>query len=168
MNTPFWALTLVYWLHMLATVTWIGSLAAISLVVLPAVQHTLDARASADLLEGIQKRLDPLAWFSLVLLAGTGMVQMSANPNYGGFLAISNRWAAAILVKHVMFFGMAGISAYLTWGVLPRLRRSALRRARGLEAPEAASLQRQEAWLLRLNLILGVVVLALTALARSS
>ena len=34
-------MALIYWLHMLATVTWIGSLAAINLLVLPASTQTL-------------------------------------------------------------------------------------------------------------------------------
>lgn len=177
MATPYWALSLVYWLHMLATVVWIGGLATLSLLVLPAAGKTLSAQAFADLLEALQKRLDPLGWFSLVLLTGTGLIQMSANSNYQGFLQIGNRWAAAILIKHLVFLVMIGISVYLTWWLMPNLRRAALRQARvqgdahpGVEkfSPVVGSLQRREIFLLRLNLIMGVLILALTALARAS
>ena len=168
MTPPFWALSLVYWLHMLATVAWIGGLAAMVLLVLPAARRSLDAFAYAALLAAIQRRIDPLGWISLLVLVGTGLFQMSASPNYQGFMAISNRWAAAILVKHLVFFVMVGVSAYLTWGLLPRLGRVALRQSRGLEAPEAEQLQRRETSLMRLNLVLGAVVLALTAIARAS
>jgi uncharacterized membrane protein len=171
MTFPSWALSLAYWLHMLATVVWIGSLATLALVVLPAARKALSAQSYADLIGQIQRRLDPLAWFSLVLLAGTGMLQMSANPNYGGFLAIDNRWAVAILIKHILFFLMAGVSVFMTWGVLPELRRLALRQARGLEnenSQASQALLKREVWLLRINLILGVLVLALTAIARAA
>ena len=177
MDIPLWALALVYWLHMLATVIWLGGLAALSLLALPAARKALDAAGYAAFLRELQRRLDPLGWFSLAMLAGTGMVQMSANPNYQGFLAIDNRWAAAILVKHLVFVGMAGLAGYLSWGLLPRLRRLALRQAlahmgAGHEdaalAEQMAGLQRQETFLLRLNLVLGIVVLALTAIARSA
>jgi uncharacterized membrane protein len=94
---------------MLATVLWIGGICTLALLVLPAASKTLDAMAYADLLERIQKRLDPLGWLCLVVLAATGLVQMSANPNYQGFIAIQNRWAAAILVKHLLFLVMTGI-----------------------------------------------------------
>lgn len=169
-NVPFWALTLAYWLHMLATVAWMGGLAAVALLALPAARKTLDAPAYLAFLGELQRRLDPLAWFCLALLAGTGMLQMSANPNYPGFLAIQGRWATAILLKHLLFLGMAGLSAYLSWGLLPRLRRLALLRARGgiVDEREADGLQRQETWLLRLNLFLGVLILALTAMARAA
>jgi uncharacterized membrane protein len=166
--TPTWALTIAFWLHMLATVVWIGGLAALSILVLPAARKALDASAYAALIESIQRRLDPLGWLCLLLLVATGLVQMSANPNYHGFLAISNQWAVAILIKHFVFAGMTAISAYLTWGLLPALRRAALLQARGQAAAGAERMRGQELLLLRLNLILGFLVLALTALARAS
>jgi uncharacterized membrane protein len=172
MNTPAWALSVAYWLHMLATVVWIGGLAGLALFVLPAARKALPAQSYAGFLSALQSRFDPLAWFSLVLLAGTGMFQMSASPNYGGFLAIDNRWAFAILIKHILFFGMAAVSAYLTWGLLPELRRLALRQSRAgpeaVSSEEAQRLQRQEQRLMQLNLVLGVLILGLTAIARAS
>jgi len=169
MDTPVWALSFAYWLHMLATVLWIGGLTALALVVLPAASSALDSAAFASLLAKIQSRLDPLSWFSLALLTGTGMFQMSANPNYAGFLSIDSSWAMAILIKHLLFIGMIAISAYLTWGVMPRIRRMALLRARNaLDETTANRLLRQETFLLRANLILGVLILALTAVARAS
>lgn len=166
--TPVWALSIAYWLHMLATVIWIGGLAILSILVIPSAKQALDEQAYAALLEKIQRRLDPLAWFSMLVLLGSGMLQMSSSPNYGGFLALDNSWAAAILVKHVLFILMVAISGYITWGILPALRRAALRQARGQDVPQIDELQHREANLLRLNLILGVLVLALTALARSA
>jgi uncharacterized membrane protein len=168
MSIPYWALSIIYWLHMLATVTWIGGLAALALLVLPAARTALEAPLYARLLEAIQRRLDPLGWFSLAVLLGTGMFQMSANPNYQGFLAISSRWAAAILVKHLVFLGMTIASAYMTWGLLPALRREALRAARGLDATGVGRLQRRQRMLLTLNLVLGLIVLLLTAVARAA
>jgi len=167
-GTPAWALTLAYWLHMLSTVIWIGSLAAVVLLVLPVAQRSLDMPAQIRLLESLQRRLDPLSWFCLVVLAGTGLFQMSANPNYLGFLAIDNRWAVAILVKHGLFLLMIAVSAYLTWGVLPQMRRQALRLARRLEAAETVRWQQWNRRLLQINFVLAVVILALTALARVS
>jgi uncharacterized membrane protein len=152
---------------MLATILWIGGLAAVVLL-LPAARRSLEADAFAGLLERIQRRLDPVAWLSVSVLIVTGLFQMSASPNYEGFLTIGNRWAAAILAKHLVFFGMVGASAYMTWGLLPGIRRYALLRARGQAGKEAEVLEGREIALLRLNLVLGVIVLALTALARAS
>jgi uncharacterized membrane protein len=165
---PYWALTLVYWLHMLATVIWIGGLVALNLLIIPAARPNLAAEDYSRLLDHIQRRLDPLGWLSLAVLVGTGLFQMSANPNYEGFLQVSNRWSQAILVKHLVFLAMTGVSAYLTWVLLPGLRRLALARAKGIRAAGLDQLERRERRFLRLNLVLGIAILGLTALARAS
>jgi uncharacterized membrane protein len=110
-QTPFWALSLAYWLHMLATVVWIGGLVTLVILVLPVAKRLLEPDLFAQFLEGLQRRLDPLGWLSLSVLLVTGLFQMSANPNYNGLLSISNRWAASILIKHVLFLGMIAVSA---------------------------------------------------------
>lgn len=167
-TTSTWALALIYWLHMLATIVWIGGLAAVVIIILPTARNSLQAGDFAVFLEKVQRRLDPAGWLSLLILLATGMFQMSASPDYQGFLAINSRWAMAILVKHLVFTGMIVVSAYLTWGLLPALRRSALLRAKGGPLMDTERLTQQEIRLLRLNFILGVVILGLTALARVS
>ena len=165
---PIWALSIAYWFHMLATILWIGGLTALSLIVLPAARNTFDAKNYAKFLVVLQKRLDPMGWFSVVVLLATGMVQMSSHPSYEGFLSIQSLWARSILIKHILFGMMVLVSGYITWGLLPAMRRLALLQARGENAPEMKTLQKREVLLLRLNLILGVFVLLLTAIARST
>ncbi len=169
-SVPPLGITIAYWLHMLATVIWIGGLAAVAIFVLPAARKALPPAEFSALFSHLQARLQQVGWFSLALLAVTGMFQMSASPFYEGFFAITNPWAMAILVKHLVIGLMIVVGAYMTWGLLPALRRTALLRAAGRSVDEAwiASLERQETWLLRLNLALSVVVLALTALARAA
>ena len=168
MTTPVWALSIAYWLHMLATVLWIGGLAALSIIVLPAARKVLDPGAFAKLLAGMQKRLDPLGWFSVIVLLASGMLQMSSSPNYDGVLSIQGVWAGSILIKHILFGLMVLISGYITWGLLPALRRAALLQARGKDDINAQMLQVRETFMLRLNLILGILVLLMTAIARST
>lgn len=153
---------------MLATVVWLGGLAALALFVLPAMRRSLNPEDFANWLSALNQRLDPIGWFCLGLLAFTGLLQMDSNPNYTGLLKLSNTWSQAIFFKHIAFFGMIGVSAYLTWGVAPALRRAALRRAKGKgEKEDQVWLQRFQR-LIALNLILGFLVLAFTALARTS
>ena len=168
MEAPVWALSIAYWLHMLATVLWIGGLAALSIIVLPAAKKALKPKDFANFLAGMQKRLDPLGWFSVIVLLVSGMLQMSSSPHYEGLLEIQGIWASSILIKHILFAIMVFISGYITWGLLPALRRAALLQARGKDDQTLQSLQNQEAFFLRLNLFLGVLVLLMTAIARST
>jgi uncharacterized membrane protein len=163
-----WAIALIYWLHMLATVTWVGSLAAISLLILPAMQGTLEAGTQLVFIEALQKRLEPIAWFSISLLIVTGLFQMSVNPHYDGFLSTSTQWSLAILAKHILGILMVVVSAIQTWEVIPAIRRAILLSKKNKNAEQLDALRRREIFLLRINLGLSVLILGATAVARAS
>ncbi len=164
---PTWALASIFWLHLLATVTWIGSLVSIYVLVLPVSRRALRAVDELTLLDGIQKRLEPIAWFSVSLLIVTGLFQMSVNPHYNGFLSTSGQWSLAILGKHILVAALIAVSAVHTWDVLPAMRRALMRKDKASEE-QMLGLQRRERALLRACLILAVFILLATAIARAS
>lgn len=165
---PYWALSLFYWIHMLATVTWIGGVVAISILVLPAARRTLKPVDQLAFLEAMQRRLEPLAWFSITALVATGLFQLSANSHYNGFFDVSTQWSLAILVKHGLGLVMGAVTAVQTWEVLPAIRRTLLRKEKGASEAEIIRLQKREEGLLKANLILSVLILGATALARAA
>jgi uncharacterized membrane protein len=164
---PSWVMAIIFWLHMLATVAWIGSLAAINLLVLPASTRTLKLVDQVSFIAALQKRLEPLAWFCMGLLLVTGLFQMSANIHYNGFLSTSTQWSLAILVKHSLAAIMAVVSAIQTWEVLPQIRRTLMKKE-SASTDELVKLQRRETILLRTNLILSALILGATAFARAA
>ena len=164
---PSWALASIFWLHLMATVTWIGSLVSISVLVLPISKRSLKPVDELALLDGIQKRLEPIAWFSVSLLVATGLFQMSVNPHYNGFLSTSGQWSLALLSKHILVASLITVSAVHTWDVLPAMRRALMRRQKPDEE-EVLRLQRRERALLRASLVLAALVLLATAVMRAS
>jgi uncharacterized membrane protein len=168
METPSsWILAIIFWLHMLATVTWIGSLAAINILVLPASHRTLKLADQLGFISALQKRLEPLAWFCMGLLLVTGLFQLSTSPHYDGFLSLSTQWSFAILVKHGLALVMVVVSAIQTWEVLPAIQRTLMKKEKAGET-ELVKLQKKELLILRVNLTLSALILAATALARVS
>ena len=165
---PACAIALTSWLHMLATVTWVGSLAAIMLLVLPAMKRTLDAETQLIFLEAMQKRLEPIAWFSISLLVLTGLFQMSVNPHYDGFLSISTQWSLAILAKHILGMGMVVVSAVQTWDVIPAIRRAIMISKKNKDTAKLDALRKREITLLRINFGLATLILLATAFARAA
>jgi uncharacterized membrane protein len=157
----------VFWLHLLATVTWIGSLVSIYVLVLPISGRTLKPVDELAVLDGIQKRLEPITWFSVSLLIATGLFQMSVNPHYNGFLSTSGQWSLAILSKHILVASLIVVSAVHTWDVLPSMRRALMRKEKANE-DEVRTLQRRERAVLRASLILAALILLATAVARAS
>ncbi len=164
---PFPLLAFFYWLHMLATVVLVGSLSALSWLLLPAMRRSLSERDQVSLMDALQRRLEPLVWFCLGLLIVTGLFQMSVHPNYNGLLSTSTRWSLALFVKHLMVVLILVISAVQTWEVLPAIRRALLRPER-LTQEQWQALARRQQRLLSLNMLLSLLVLAATAVARVS
>src|SRR5574342_327795 len=160
---PAWALALTFWLHLLATVTWVGSLAGVSFLVLPAMQRALDPETQLVFIEAMQRRLEPIAWFSMSLLVLTGLFQMSVNPHYDGFISVSTQWSVAILTKHILGIIMVVVSAVQTWEVIPAIRRAIILSKKTNNAAEIDSLRRREIILLRINFGLSILILAATA-----
>jgi uncharacterized membrane protein len=163
-----WALALTYWLHLFATVTWVGSLAGVSLLVLPAMRRSLDAETQLIFIEALQRRLEPIAWFSMSLLLATGLFQMSVNPHYDGFLSTSTQWSLAILIKHLLGIVMVVVSAIQTWEVIPAIRRAIVRSKKSNNVVELDVLRRREVRLLRMNFGLSLLILLATAFARAA
>lgn len=167
MLTSNFLLTLSYLSHLMATVVWIGGLVTLTFIIQPIVNRLFTERLeAARVLDTIQKRFQPLANISLIVLLLSGMVQLVSSKFYKGLLQLDNTWSVAILLKHLAVVGMIGLAAYVTFSVQPALRRQALLSANGVENPgDAARLQIQQVHLTRLNLILMVLVLIFTAIA---
>ena len=160
-------LSLSFFLHLLATVAWIGGLVTLALVVQPVLNRSvIEIQERARLLEAILRRFQPLANLSLAVLFLTGMVQTFTNRFYKGFLQFDNTWAQAILFKHIAVLGMIVVAGFITFSVQPALKRNALLIANGLtDEQQLARLQQQQARLTWTNLILSVLVLLFTAIA---
>jgi uncharacterized membrane protein len=167
---PDWVLTAAYSAHMLATVTWIGGVTFQAALLLPLALKPSAIPELRSLLRSLRTRFQPLAWLSLAVLIGSGLTQMAAHSNYRGLLVIDNRWSFAILLKHLGIAVMVAVMAYQTWVLYPQWARLELIHARSEDGGSGANLKllRRENLLIRLQFLLSLVVLVLTAVARTS
>lgn len=163
---PVYLLAFNYWLHLLATVVWVGGLALMALVVLPGLARALDEDARrAGILAELRRRFTPLANLSLVVLVVTGMLQMVSDSHYDGLLRLSNSWTRAMLLKHVAVSGMVVVGAIMQWQLTPALERARLLASHQPGESDLPALRTRERQLSRLDLALGILVLLFTALA---
>ncbi len=159
-----WILAFSYWIHLLATVVWLGGIAVMAFIAWPALrQGTLEANQWLAL----QQRLLPFVNLSLIILLITGFVQMTNDPNYAGFLVFDSVWAWAMLLKHIAYIGMVALTIYLQFVLYPSAKRTAvlLENRPEMAAGEQEKLAGQEIRLLRLNVVCATLVLLFTAIA---
>lgn len=161
------ALALSYFVHLIATVIWIGGLATLLLLVWPAARRVLGEHPQSDaFMRQLRKRFVPWTNFALVVLLLTGFIQMSGDTHYEGLLQFDNDWSRAMLLKHIAFLGMIVFGVLLQYGAAPAIERAQLLAGRGKGDPaEVARLTKRETRLSWITLILGVAVLAFTAWA---
>lgn len=158
----FWLLVFSYWVHLLATAVWGGSVLVMAAAAVPAFrQHSLADNPWLKL----QKRLLPWVNLSLVLLLLTGFVQMTMDTHYRGFLTFDSTWAWALLAKHMVFLMVIGVAVYWQFGYFPAVARTAVLAAQKphLAQAEQARLARQEKLLLVVNVVCAGLILFCTA-----
>lgn len=160
----FWVLAISYWIHLLATIVWLGGIVVMIFIAWPALQQ---GSLEANQWLAFQRRFQPWINASLIILLITGFYQMTNDSNYSGFLKVDSIWALAILLKHVAYGAMVIVTAVVQAYLYPALSRLSLlaEKRPELAASERAKLQRQEIRLLRINLLCAVTVLLLTAVA---
>jgi uncharacterized membrane protein len=144
------------WLHAIATIVMVGFFVFTSLVYLPVLERELKPGALRALLEKFSARLRPFFGGSLLIFLVTGTYLMLVNESYmglGDFFA--NTWSVLIIVKHVLIVPFLGLAFYSERGPLAKVS----------DANPAALDQYR--LVLNLDLLLGLVILLLTALAQA-
>lgn len=83
------------WIHILAAMVWIGGMAFVSLVLVPALRRMEDPAVRADLLKQVARRFRVVAWGSILVLIATGMANLallgqwpSLETSFGRVLAV--------------------------------------------------------------------------------
>ena len=161
------SLALSLFVHITATVIWIGGLLVTSMLVFPEVRRAIDGQPSFyRLLSRLRQRFYPISNLCLAALWVTGLFQMTADPNYDGLLTFDNDWSRIMLLKHGLIVGMMGAGVALQYGVAPRLERVSLLMEHNKGNPdEWQRLRRAEVRLTIALCVLGVAVLACSAAA---
>jgi uncharacterized membrane protein len=148
-------LALSVWLHVLATIVWIGYYLFMSLIFLPVFERQMQAEELRDLLEDVSARLRPYFGGSLLIFLVTGTYLMLINGSYlglGDFFA--NPWSVLIVIKHVLVLAFVALAFYSERAFMGQISD---------QKPEALKRFR---WALSANAILGAVILLLTSIAQ--
>ncbi|MBI5893919.1 MAG: DUF4149 domain-containing protein [Deltaproteobacteria bacterium] len=151
-------LIIFYWLHLLATVVWIGGIIFILFIAIPSSKQVLGAEAG-KLMGEISKRFTPLANYSIFLLVITGVALAGFNKQFSGIRLFENNWTATLFLKCILVFGMVIIHFYRGLMLTPRIGKTE-------SASEKGSLQKLSLNLVKVNFGFGMLVLLLSGILR--
>ena len=149
-------LAVSYWLHLTATVVWIGGITSVLFIVIPSAKQVLGGESS-KLMGEISKRFVPLANYSIILLIVTGLALTGFNKHFLGIGNFGNNWTLTLTLKHILVLGMMVVHFYRGLVLTPRI-------ARTESATEKTSLQKFSLNLVRVNFCLGILVLLLSGI----
>lgn len=144
----------VMWVHLTATIIWLGGIAFILLVAIPSARKVLGGEAG-KLMGEVTKKFTPMANLSIMFLLLTGIFLMAIDGNISGEVFQGGR-GTGMLLKFLLFLLMAGVHFFRGKVLAPRI-------AKTQSDGEKARLQKLSLNLVWLNFGSGLVVLLLSA-----
>ncbi len=152
-------LSVMNWLHLVATVVWIGAMLTNVLTLLPSAKESLEPPVMGRLMGAVMKRSRRLVYASIIVLFVTGVITMLLNKHYLGLLDLGNSWTVFLLVKHIFVVILIVLGVYMFEVLAPKLGRMA---AKG-PSPELAQLQKLQLQVGTAGIITALIVLLFTA-----
>lgn len=151
--------SVIDWLHLLATVAWIGGVFINNLVLSPSARESLEPPVMGHFMSSYMKRFRVLAYVSMGVLVLTGVIMMLFSPNYAGGFDLSSLWALFLLLKHILVVVLIIIGVYILEVLNPKMERAG---AKG-PSPEVAKLQALLRKLGMTSFAVGLLILLFTA-----
>ena len=151
---------IIDYLHLLATVTWMGGGVYINLVLMPSLT-AIDPPARGKLMAAASKRFTIIAWSSIIVLLVTGYMKTPT----GMLFNTTESYGMTLTVKHVLFLSMMVLASLIMFVVVPKM--NALAPKPGEKpSPEFLKAQKQLPMLSVTTIILGIVVLLCVVLLK--
>ena len=152
MPDKFILIAILTFLHDFFTAVWIGGMFTLGLTVFPSIKKTLEmGPQTVKLINTIQKKMSKFVYVSIVGLFITGAMQGKMIPEFQGLLHFGNTYSLILGIKHILFLLMIIIAV---------LRSQII--GRNMKGPNP-KVNKIKALLLMLNMLLGIVVLLLSA-----
>lgn len=150
---------LLGWIHLIATVAWIGGMFTNFFIYMPAMGKALDPPAAGKLMGAVMKRFRVMVYVSIAVFLVTGILMGSMHLGTGDPFSDKDQWIIFMILKVSVFMVMV-ILAIVAFEVLaPRVARIAA----GGPSPQLARAQKSQKSLALIGFLMGLLILAITA-----
>jgi uncharacterized membrane protein len=150
--------TINTFLHLLATAIWIGGMIYINIVLMPSLL-AIDPSQRGKLLAAVTKRFGFMASGSIIILIITGIINTPSQMLFN----FSTTFGITLTIKHLVIAAMVVIGLLIMFWLGPKMQASSPSPGEQ-PSPEFLKMQSQISVLSRVNMVLGVLVLFLTAM----
>jgi putative copper export protein len=99
--------TVVLWIHLIATITWIGGILFQLLVLGPVLKGMSPASQGLDIQNRVGLRFRTVRWLSLVTLVVTGLLNLLYE---GGSARLESDWGGILMVKLLFVVIVIGLN----------------------------------------------------------
>ena len=154
--------TLIDWLHIMATVIWIGGMFTNMVILRPVMVKTLAPADAGKFMGALMKRFRVVVYASIVLLGVTGIPLKIINENYISIINFENNWEIVSFIKHVCYGILVILAVYMFEVLSPRMAKLAPKGP----SPEMKALQKRQVLLGGLAFLSAIVILVLSSLMR--
>ena len=109
--------TIINFLHLLATVTWIGGMLYYNIILKPSLT-SIDPSQRGRLLGAVMKRFIFLSWVCIIILVITGLLITPSQM----LLNVASVYGIILTLKHFVILLMIVIGLVITFSLRPKLR----------------------------------------------
>ena len=148
--------SVVNFLHLFATVAWLGAMTTNAFILLPSIRDTLEAPVAGKLIGVVMKRFRVLVYTSIGVLIVTGIGMTSSMK----FMQFTNLWSTIYSIKHIIMIIVIILVIYSFEGLSKKVSKLS---AKG-PSPELANLQKRQIMLSYIGLVLVMIILLLTGI----
>lgn len=151
---------LLKWIHLMATVAWIGGMFTNFFIYIPSIAKTLEPPLAGKLMATVMKRFRILVYLSMTVFLISGITMGSLHLDSGASLSYKNLMIAILIFKVPLYIVMVILAIVAFEIVAPRVARL----AKDGPSPELQRAQRTQKILAFAGFLLGVLVIAFSAM----
>ncbi|PLX13771.1 MAG: hypothetical protein C0598_02830 [Marinilabiliales bacterium] len=147
-------------LHLMATIAWIGGMFFNFLVVMPSMAKALDPPSMGKLMGIMFKRVRVIVYVSLLILFVTGIPMKIASEHYVSIINFDTNWEIVSFIKHVFVAILALLAIYNFEILMPKAAKLATKGP----SPQLNSLRGRQKKLGALSFLVGIITIFLSAM----
>ena len=151
---------LLKWIHLIATVAWIGGLFTNFFIYIPSIGKTLEPKLAGKLMATVMKRFRILIYISMAAFLISGIMMASLHLDSGAIVSSRNQLVTVLIFKVPLYILMVILAIIAFEIVAPRVARI----AGDGPSPRLKRALRTQKIMAMIGFLLGLLVLALSTM----